>query len=111
MKVIYPRRIYLSYGPMTKIERASATMSNGESINLDYYFSNIGSYIELKNYFNAIKVDIQYEAGYQSVPEQIKLGLIQHVSALYKDRKTDIGSHLTEVKKVYSPFRELRVIL
>lgn len=106
-----PRRIYLKYGPVTSIRLISATMSNSESRNPGYYFSDIGNYIELKDYFNAVRVDIQYEAGYQNVPEQIKLGLIQHVSALYKDREIDIGSHLTEVKKFYSPFRELRVIL
>lgn len=101
-----PRRIYLSYGPVSKI--ILATAKNQE---LRYYFSNVGNYIELFHYLNGIRVDIVYEAGYDSVPEQIKLGIMQHVSALYKDRELEVSSHLSEVKKVYSPFREPKVVL
>ncbi|WP_447933139.1 head-tail connector protein [Wolbachia endosymbiont of Dactylopius coccus] len=80
-------------------------------IGIRYYFSNVGSYIELFNYLNVTRADIVYEAGYDSVPEQIKLGIMQHVSALYKNRESEVSSHLSEVKKVYSPFREVRVVL
>ncbi|OCA05896.1 head-tail connector protein [Wolbachia endosymbiont of Trichogramma pretiosum] len=58
-----------------------------------------------------IRADVVYEAGYDSVPEQIKLGIMQHVSALYKNRESEVSSHLSEVKKVYSPFREQKVVL
>ncbi len=101
-----PRRIYLSYGPVSKIVLATA-----KNQKLRYYFSNVGSYIELFNYLNVTRADIVYEAGYDSVPEQIKLGIMQHVSALYKNRESEVSSHLSEVKKVYSPFREVRVVL
>lgn len=101
-----PRRIYLSYGPVNK--RILATDKNRK---LSYYFSDIGSYIEFFNYLNIIRADVVYEAGYDSVPEQIKLGIMQHVSALYKNRESEVSSHLSEVKKVYSPFREPKVVL
>ncbi|WP_265033025.1 head-tail connector protein [Wolbachia endosymbiont (group A) of Sicus ferrugineus] len=60
---------------------------------------------------NAIRVDVVYEASYDNVPEQIKLGIMRHVSAIYKDRESWVSSHLSEVKKVYSPFREPKVVL
>lgn len=78
---------------------------------LKYYFSNIGNYIEFYSYLNAQRIDVIYEAGYDSVSEQIKWGIIQHVSVLYKNRESEIGSHLSEIKKVYSPFRNSRVVL
>ncbi len=101
-----PRRIYLSYGPVNKI-----ILATDKNRKLSYYFSDIGSYIEFFNYFSIIRADVVYEAGYDSVPEQIKLGIIQHVSALYKNRESEVSSHLSEVKKVYSPFREPKVVL
>ena len=106
-----PHRIYLKYSPIVKIELVSAITSQGESRSLDHRFSDIGSYIELNNHLNAVRVDVIYEAGYDNIPEQIKLGIMQHVAAIYRDRESDIGTHLSEIKKVYSPFRELRVIL
>ncbi|MDR2046092.1 MAG: head-tail connector protein [Rickettsiales bacterium] len=101
-----PHRIYLSYGPVNKIILATA-----KNQKLRYYFSNVGSYIELFNYLNVTRADIVYEAGYDSVPEQIKLGIMQHASALYKNRESEINRHLSEIKKVYFPFREPKVVL
>ncbi|WP_395462658.1 head-tail connector protein [Wolbachia endosymbiont of Cantharis cryptica] len=109
-----PRRIYLSYGPVRVIISAIATISkNQEKRTLKCYFSDVGSYVELFNYLNAIRVDVVYEAGYDNVPEQIKLGIMQHVSALYKNRESEVISYLFKVVKevYYSPFRELRVVL
>ncbi|MGL9718081.1 MAG: head-tail connector protein [Wolbachia sp.] len=107
-----PRRIYLSYGPVRVIISATATISkNQEKTTPKYYFSDVGGYVEFFSYLNAIRVDIVYEAGYDNVPEQIKLGIMQHVSALYKNRESEVSSHLSEVKEVYSPFREPRVVL
>ncbi|WCR58197.1 head-tail connector protein [Wolbachia endosymbiont of Ctenocephalides felis wCfeJ] len=107
-----PNRIYLSYGPVRVIISATATMSkNQEKRTLKYYFSDIGGYIEFFNHLNAIRVEIVYEAGYDKVPEQIKLGIMQHVSALYKNRESEVNSYLSEVKGVYSPFCELKVVL
>uniref|UniRef100_A0A1A9VK03 Uncharacterized protein n=1 Tax=Glossina austeni TaxID=7395 RepID=A0A1A9VK03_GLOAU len=61
-----PRRIYLSYGP-------------------------VRSYIELFNYLNVTRADIVYEAGYDSVPEQIKLdsmfAIIRHINLVLKSIK------------------------
>ncbi|BET28642.1 hypothetical protein wCauATS_08440 [Wolbachia pipientis] len=106
------RRIYLSYGPVSKIVLATAMMSkNQEKRTLKYYFSDVGGYVEFFNCLNAIRVDVVYEAGYDNVPEQIKLGIMRHVSALYKNRESEVSSHLSEVKKVYSPFREPKVVL
>ncbi|RLT60487.1 head-tail connector protein, partial [Wolbachia endosymbiont of Drosophila ananassae] len=71
---------------------------------LTYFFKVSGQVL-----FNT--VDVVYEAGYDNVPEQIKLGIMRHVSALYKNRESEVSSHLSEVKKVYSPFREPKVVL
>ncbi|MEC4735396.1 MAG: phage gp6-like head-tail connector protein, partial [Wolbachia endosymbiont of Halictus tumulorum] len=91
---------------------ATAMMSkNQEKSTLKYYFSDVGGYVEFFNCLNAIRVDVVYEAGYDNVPEQIKLGIMRHVSALYKNRESEVSSHLSEVKKVYSPFREPKVVL
>ncbi|MDN5248250.1 MAG: head-tail connector protein [Wolbachia endosymbiont of Tyrophagus putrescentiae] len=98
-----PRRIYLSYGPVQKI--ISVTSRNQK---LEYYFSSVGSYIESTN---TQELNITYEAGYDNVPGQIKQGLIQHVAILYKNRESDISSHLSEIKKVYSPFCNPKVVL
>lgn len=107
-----PHRIYLSYGPIKEIISATAiTSTNKEKQEIKYYFSNIGSYVEFQSSPNTKMVDVTYEAGYDIVPEQIKLGIIKHVSALYKNRESDIGSYLSEIKKVYLPFRNPRVIL
>ncbi|WCR59550.1 MAG: hypothetical protein PG978_000986 [Wolbachia endosymbiont of Ctenocephalides felis wCfeF] len=107
-----PHRIYLSYGPVRIIMSVTATISkNQEEKILKYYFSNVGGYIEFLSHLNAIRVDVVYEAGYDNVPEQIKLGIMQHVSALYKNRESEVKSYLSEVKGVYSPFREPRVVL
>ncbi len=39
-----PRRIYLSYGPVSKIVLATAMMSKGqEKRTLKYYFSDVGA--------------------------------------------------------------------
>ncbi|MDX5496965.1 MAG: hypothetical protein O7173_04910, partial [Wolbachia endosymbiont of Nomada fabriciana] len=32
-------------------------------------------------------------------------------NTLYKNRESEVSSHLSEVKKVYSPFREPKVVL
>jgi hypothetical protein len=101
-----PRRIYLRYGPVNKI-----ILATDKNQKLSYYFSNVGSYIEFLNYLNITRANVVYEAGYDSVPEQMKLGIMQHVSSLYKNREPGVSSHLSEVKKVYSPFREPKVVL
>ncbi|MDG7055761.1 MAG: head-tail connector protein [Wolbachia endosymbiont of Menacanthus eurysternus] len=107
-----PHRIYLNYGPVRIIMSVTATMSkNQEKRTPRYYFSDVGGYIEFFSHLNAIRVDVVYEAGYDNVPEQIKLGIMQHVSALYKNRESEVKSYLSEVKGVYSPFREPRVVL
>lgn len=107
-----PRRIYLNYGPIREIISVATTVfHNKEERKLEYYFSNVGNYIEFYNCLNVQKVDVIYEAGYDNVPNQIKLEIIQHVTALYKNRELEVGSHLSEIKKVYSPFRDLKVLL
>jgi uncharacterized phiE125 gp8 family phage protein len=107
-----PRRLYLSYGPIRAIISATATISKDqeERRNLKYYFSAVGGYVEFSSYFNITRVDVVYEAGYENVPEQIKLGIMQHVSDIYRNR-SGMSSNLSEIKEVYSPFRELRVVL
>ncbi|APR98894.1 head-tail connector protein [Wolbachia endosymbiont of Folsomia candida] len=101
-----PRRLYLSYGPVREI--ISATTKEKRSLN--YYFSDIGSYIEFHNCLNTKRVDVIYEAGYENIPEQIKLGIMQHVSDVYRNR-SEVNSNLSGIKEVYSPFRTLKVVL
>ncbi|MDM8334798.1 hypothetical protein [Wolbachia pipientis] len=52
-----------------------------------------------------------YEAGYDKCLRVDKLGIMQHVSALYKYRESEVSSYLSGVKEMYSPFREPRVVL
>ncbi|MGL9731381.1 MAG: head-tail connector protein [Wolbachia sp.] len=107
-----PHRIYLSYGSVKMIMSVTVTMSkNQEKRTPRYYFSDVGGYIEFFSHLNAIRVDVVYEAGCDNVPEQIKLGIMQYVSALYKNRESEVKSYLSEVKGVYSPFCEPRVVL
>ncbi|WP_341808230.1 head-tail connector protein [Wolbachia endosymbiont (group E) of Neria commutata] len=100
--------VYLSYGPIRAIISATATISKNqeERRNLKYYFSAVGGYVEFGSYFNTTRVDVVYEAGYENVPEQIKLGIMQHVSDIYRNR-SGVSSNLSGIKEVYSPFCEL----
>ncbi|QOD38218.1 head-tail connector protein [Candidatus Wolbachia massiliensis] len=106
-----PYKLHLSYGPVRVIISVTAISKDQEKKTLKYHFSDVGDCVEFSNYLNAIRIDVVYEAGYDNVPEQIKLGIMQHVSVLYKDRESEVSSHLSEVKKVYSPFREPQVVL
>ncbi len=82
-----------------------------ERIDLEYSCNTTGGYIDLYNYFTAQRVDIAYDAGYDNVPEQIRSGIIQHVDILYKNHTQEISSHLSEIKKIYSCFRDLKMVL
>lgn len=112
-----PRKIQLIFGPLIGVESVKTIFRNGSEtvVNKDlYYVDIVGSYIEFYSYFNVLRIDIVYEAGHLDanlIPAQIKHGIAHHVAIAYKNREAENSNSLAIVREIYSPFREVKVVL
>lgn len=112
-----PRKIQLIFGPLIGVESVKTVFRNNDEtvVNQDlYYVDMIGSYIEFYSYFNVRRLDVIYEAGHLDanlIPAQIKHGIAYHVAIAYKNREAENSSSLAIVREIYSPFREVKVVL
>ncbi len=112
-----PRKIQLIFCPLIQVESVKTVLRNGSEITINkelYYIDMVGSYIEFYSYFNVQRLDIIYEAGYLDanlIPAQIKHGIAHHVAIAYKNREAENNNSLAIVREIYSPFREVKIIL
>ncbi|WP_339048324.1 head-tail connector protein [Candidatus Mesenet endosymbiont of Phosphuga atrata] len=112
-----PRKIQLIFGPLIAVESVKIVLRNDSEIVVDqdlYYIDVVGSYIEFYSHFNIRRLDITYEAGHLNadlIPAQIKHGIAHHVAIAYKNREAENSNSLSIVREIYSPFREVKVVL
>ncbi|AAZ68425.1 head-tail connector protein [Ehrlichia canis] len=112
-----PGKIQLLFNPIIKVNYVKITHTNGTEELIDqkyYYVDTIQSYISFNKQIHGNKIEIVYEAGYTdnaSIPAQIKHGILHHVAVSYKNRESENINNLTFIKNIYSPFRELKLVL
>lgn len=110
-----PHKIYPPFGPVSGIDRIEAYYGFRVKVTIkssDYLFN--GRYIRFITYpslVNFQKLDILYTAGYtkDSLPQQIKEGILHHIAAIYFNRY-NLGS-LSFIKNIYDMFREIKLVL
>jgi uncharacterized phiE125 gp8 family phage protein len=102
----------LPMGPLQSIASVITTSAAGVTTTLDpsaYAISPAGDAMMLDGTLYADRIDISYIAGYGAsgqVPKPIKLGLLQHVAAMY-DGTAAMSPIPDPVLAMYMPFREL----
>ncbi|CAH58115.1 phage head-tail connector protein [Ehrlichia ruminantium] len=112
-----PRKIQLPFNPIIKVNYVKIIHINDieELIDERYYHVDIvQSHILLHTQNNVNRIEILYEAGYTDtslIPAQIKHGILHHVAVAYKNRESENTNLLTFIKDIYSPFRELKLVL
>ncbi|MGN7678657.1 MAG: head-tail connector protein [Anaplasma sp.] len=112
-----PKKICLPFGPVISVTSVVTTGTYG-AVNIlekgKYLLDVSRSSITLSSMSNVAKIDIVYDAGYadaKDVPMQIKCGILHHIAIAYKRRDEMRVGHLTFIKEIYSPFREVKLVL
>ncbi|QGR03382.1 hypothetical protein EDL79_02135 [Ehrlichia ruminantium] len=112
-----PRKIQLPFNPIIKVNYVKIIHTNGSEELIDkkqYYVDTALSHILFHTQANVNRIEILYEAGYTDtslIPAQIKHGILHHVAVAYKNRESENTNLLTFIKDIYSPFRELKLVL
>ncbi|MCU7611666.1 head-tail connector protein [Anaplasma capra] len=112
-----PNKIYLPFGPIISViyVKAASDASDFDIIAAERYLvNNPQSNIVFPATLGATRMEIAYEAGYtdaKHVPMQIKNGILHHVAVSYKRRDAITVEHLTFIKEIYTPFREVKLVL
>ncbi|QXK91940.1 phage head-tail connector protein [Neoehrlichia mikurensis] len=112
-----PRKIQLPFSPIVHIVSVKIISYNKDEFIVpieNYYADLFQSSITFYNIMCINRMDIIYEAGYYDaniIPMQIKHGILHHVAISYKNREAEAVDNLNFVKDMYSPFRELKLVL
>ncbi|MGN7661562.1 MAG: head-tail connector protein [Anaplasma sp.] len=112
-----PKKICLPFGPVIAVTSVVTTGIYGDVgiLEKEKYLLDISrSSIIFSSMLNVAKIDIVYDAGYtdaKDVPMQIKCGMLHHIAIAYKRRDAMKVGHLTFIKEIYSPFREVKLVL
>ncbi|MGN7619213.1 MAG: head-tail connector protein [Ehrlichia sp.] len=112
-----PGKIQLLFNPIIKVNHVKIINMTGQETIVDpkyYHVDTELSYISFYNQTNVNRIEILYEAGHINnslIPAQIKHGILYHVAISYKNRESENINNLTFIKSIYSPFRELKLVL
>lgn len=112
-----PKKIYLPFGPLLSVESIN-TIDKKHKIEIvssnNYRVHTALSCIEFVSTINTKRVEITYTSGYESavsIPAQVKYGILYHTAISYKNRSGMDGKHLSFIKDIYQPFKEVRLVL
>lgn len=80
--------VELPYPPIISIESVSIIDKNNNSINYINYLLDTISNTIIFNVLpsNFYRIDITYKSGYAEIPDDIKQGLLFHISKMYEDK-------------------------
>ncbi|KJV68851.1 head-tail connector protein [Candidatus Neoehrlichia procyonis] len=111
-----PQKLQLPFNPIINILSVKIINSDhSETIvpTRNYYIDLYQSSITFNSIMYVNRIDIIYEAGYSTdiIPMQIKHGILHHVAISYKNRESETINSLNFIKDMYSPFRELKLVL
>ncbi|WP_395877431.1 head-tail connector protein [Ehrlichia muris] len=112
-----PGKIQLLFNPIIKVNYVKTIHTNGSEEFIDqkyYHVDTLLSYISFNKQIHGDRIEILYEAGYTDnalIPAQIRHGILHHVAISYKNRESENINNLTFIKNIYSPFRELKLVL
>lgn len=106
-----PETIKLSRSPLNKIIHFKIYKNNDESIDLkddfycvDYQFEKI----KIRKSFSALKIEITYQTGYETLPLPLKQGMLEHLAKIYDLRGVDQAIPLS-AKSLYQPYKSMRL--
>ena len=109
-----PCYVPLPMGPVQSITSITSISATGSSTIIpasSYALSADKSRLLLSAAISGHRVEIVYVAGYgtaSQLPRPIKLGLLQHIAAMY-DGQIELAPIPDAVLQYYMPFRELRL--
>lgn len=95
--------------PVISINSVKTSAKDGAetTVNSDFYYLNTNDELVFEQYISGHKIIIEYNAGYDEIPEPIKQGMLNHIAALYDDRaNTEIP--LSSVS-LYQPYRIIKL--
>ncbi|MFV9839240.1 MAG: hypothetical protein AB8U44_04440, partial [Aaplasma endosymbiont of Hyalomma asiaticum] len=110
---VMPRKIPLPFGPIISITSVKVNSRSVDTRN--YFLDSVRNNLIFLSCMNAIThLDITYDAGYKEIsliPAQVKYGILHHTAISYKNRNWIDVKHISFLKDIYLPFRELRLVL
>ncbi|UQD54670.1 phage head-tail connector protein [Anaplasma phagocytophilum] len=114
---VVPKKIYLPFGPLISVTSVNTTSAWNEKVTIksnNYCVDMLRSSIELSSCLDSVRVEIVYSAGYlapEIIPAQVRHGILHHTAISYKNRSNVDIKHMTFLKEMYLPFRELKLVL
>ncbi|QJC27572.1 phage head-tail connector protein [Anaplasma platys] len=113
-----PLKIYLPFGPLLSVSEVNIQeKSRGITVHVardKYRVDTALSCIVFITPINTLKVEVTYLSGYEntdSIPAQVKYGILYHTAVAYKNRSDMDVRHLAFIKDIYQPFKEVRIVL
>ena len=109
---VIPRKIPLPFGPIISVKSVRAHTQSIDSKN--YFLDSVRNNLVFLVCIRSTQVNIIYNAGYEqvsSIPAQVKYGILHHTAISYKNRNWIDVKHISFLKELYFPFRELRLVL
>ena len=106
---VIPKTLYLIFGPIIKINNVSFEYSKLTTKIYDYHLNLFTNTLEFRNTLGTGDLLIKYIAGYEDtnlIPEQIKEGILLHISSSYHQR-----SSISMIQKIYQPFRQYNIAI
>ena len=101
--------IDLPYGPVTSIEKIEIVNSNlvSSTIKTSSY-KLIGDQLQLATAYIGKIIMISYQAGYLSLPDDIKQAMLIHITAIYESRISNIATPKSALT-LYQPYRKVQL--
>ncbi|ACZ49291.1 hypothetical protein ACIS_00733 [Anaplasma centrale str. Israel] len=112
-----PQKIYLPFGPVVSVISVGIVAHNATLRTIsdkEYSVDSLRSSIVFPTAIRTSGIEIVYEAGYvdvRDIPMQIRHGILHHVAVAYKRRDSMTVEQLAFIKEIYTPFREVRLVL